>query len=390
MSGSTSFALRVAAFYGAIFTYIGIYIPFFPPFLETRGLGAFEIGIIMALPLGVRILATPLMTWFADRSGNPRAILIAYAVGVFASAAVYLVTRDFAATVAVTFVNAIFLNPVMPMTEAIALRGVRVYALDYGRMRLAGSATFIVGNLAGGAILAATGAGFAAWLMTGAAAALVLTGLMLPQTGSEEGLAERQAGFLSSMRAAANPLDLAVMAGLALVLSSHNLFYVFGTVHWAGQGINSATAGTLWAIGVVAEIILFAWSGAVGARLGTGGLVFLSVGCATVRWTAMVFDPPLVALYPLQVLHGFTFGATHLAAMRFLGERSGGKGVNSLQGLYFTLTGLCGCLVNFAAGPLYETFAAGSYAVMTVQALAGGALTLYGLRAMRDKWVSTP
>ena len=380
MSQSRSYALRVAAFYGAIFTYIGVYIPFFPPFLEARGLNAFEIGVIMALPLGVRILATALMTWIADRSGNPKAVLILYAAGVLASTLAYAVTGDFITTAAVTVVNAVFLNPVMPMTEAIALRGVRVYALDYGRMRLAGSATFIVGNLAGGAILAATGAGFAVWLMAVAAAAIVMTGLMLPKADGGEALAERQAGFLASMRAAANPYDLAVMGGLAMVLASHNLFYVFGTVHWAAQGIGSATAGTLWAIGVVAEIILFAWSGAIGARLGTNGLILLCVGCALVRWTGMAFDPTLLTLYPLQVLHGFTFGATHLAAMRFLSGHAASSGANSLQGLYFTLTGLCGCLVNFAAGPLYDAFAGGSYVVMTVQALAGGALALYGLR----------
>ena len=47
-------------------------------------------------------------------------------------------------------------------------------------------------------------------------------------------------------------------------------------------------------------------------------LIGLGAIGATVRWTAMAFDPPAGILPLLQCLHGLSFGATHLGAMYFL------------------------------------------------------------------------
>ncbi len=41
---------------------------------------------------------------------------------------------------------------------------------------------------------------------------------------------------------------------------------------------------------------------------------------AVVRWLVMGFDPPLAWLMPLQILHGLTFGATHIGAIHFMGR----------------------------------------------------------------------
>lgn len=379
------YAVRVAGFYGALFAYIGIYIPFFPPFLAARGLTPVEIGLVMALPLLARILATPVVTWLADRSGRAPAVLFACACGVLMTTAAFLLTHDFLATAIVACANAMCLNPLMPLSEALALRGVRVYALDYGRMRLVGSLTFIIANVAGGFVLASAGAGFAIWLLLGAAAMLVAAGFRLPQVDEPLPREQRPTGFLATMRAAANPLNLVALGGFALVFASHNQFYVFGTVHWAGQGIGSDVAGALWAVGVLAEVALFAWSGAIGGRIGASGLLALGAAAGVLRWAAMAFDPPLGALFALQALHGLSFGATHLGAIRFLAHRTGAGGANSLQGLYYMLTGVCSFAANAAAGPLYQALAGASYAVMAVLAAIGGILALAALARVRGE-----
>lgn len=382
MSGGLGYALRIAAFYGALFLYIGVYVPFFPVYLSALGLTATQIGLVMALPLVIRIAATPVMTWLADRAGNASAVLCAYAWGVLATTLTYLLARDFAAVALAVSINAVFLNPVMPITEALALRGVRIYALDYGRMRLAGSATFIIGNLAGGAVLASQGGQSAIWMMIGAAAAMALCGFLLPAASDGAANHDRvtRPGLLVSLRASAGVPALLVMSGFALTLGSHNLFYVFGTIHWASQGIGTDMAGPLWAIGVVAEIMLFAFSGIVGARLEVRGLMLLGLAAALVRWGAMAFDPPLALLFPLQALHGLTFGAMHLAAMRYLGQTAPPGQSSSLQGVYFMLTGMAASIINLAAGPLYAGLGGGGYLVMAVIAATGAGLVLAGLR----------
>ncbi|MFN0264168.1 MFS transporter [Tepidamorphus sp. 3E244] len=383
MSGARLYAVRVSAFYGALFAFIGIYLPFFPPYLSAQGLSPVEIGVVMGLPLAVKIFATPVVTWLADGPGRAPAVLFACAFGVLQTTLAYSLTGAFVPTAIISAMNAMFLSPLMPLSEGLALRGVRVYALDYGRMRLVGSATFIVGNVGAGLVLGVTGPIFAVWLMAAAAFALLLAGFRLPQVEETGASAYRPAGLIASLRAAANRRNLVVLAGTGLVLASHNQFYVFGTVHWQTQGIGSAVAGPLWAVGVVAEIILFACSGVVRARIGIAGLLAVGMGAALVRWSAMAFDPPLAMLFPLQALHGLTFGASHLAAMAYLGERMS-HGSNAVQGLYYTLTGLFAFSLNMMAGPLYESLGGASYAAMAVLSLVGGAVGLFGLTRMRD------
>ena len=80
------------------------------------------------------------------------------------------------------------------------------------------------------------------------------------------------------MKAAAGPPRLAIAKGAGLLRSqgflllllaaglaraSHAAFYTFGTLHWRALGLSTAWSGTLWAISIVAEVGLFAYSAAL-------------------------------------------------------------------------------------------------------------------------------
>jgi len=60
------------------------------------------------------------------------------------------------------------------------------------------------------------------------------------------------------------------------------------------------------------------WSGRLPAPLRPA--VWLAIGGAgaILRWGAMAFDPPVVLLVPLQVLHACSFAAAHLGLMGFM------------------------------------------------------------------------
>ncbi|HET7493001.1 MAG TPA: MFS transporter, partial [Bradyrhizobium sp.] len=49
-NASRRFAIRLALFYGAVFTLIGTHLPFFPLWLRSVGIDATWIGIIIAVP----------------------------------------------------------------------------------------------------------------------------------------------------------------------------------------------------------------------------------------------------------------------------------------------------------------------------------------------------
>src|SRR5690606_6367159 len=70
------FAARLAAFYAALFVLTGVHLPFFPVWLAAKGLDPTLIGVALALPMLVRVLAIPLATRAADRRDAVRATLV--------------------------------------------------------------------------------------------------------------------------------------------------------------------------------------------------------------------------------------------------------------------------------------------------------------------------
>ena len=60
-------------------------------------------------------------------------------------------------------------TPMMPLTDAYALRGVARYGLNYGPMRLWGSAAFVVGALACGLLVDVIAAKHLIWVIAAVA-----------------------------------------------------------------------------------------------------------------------------------------------------------------------------------------------------------------------------
>jgi PPP family 3-phenylpropionic acid transporter len=97
------------------------------------------------------------------------------------------------------------------------------------------------------------------------------------------------------------------------------------------------------------------------------------------RWSlagALTWLPFIAAL---QLLHAFTFGASHIGAMHFLSRAVPPSAASSAQSLYAALSsGLGSGLVMGIAGALYSAFGGGAYFFMALLSVAGlvGALAL--------------
>jgi PPP family 3-phenylpropionic acid transporter len=158
------------------------------------------------------------------------------------------------------------------------------------------------------------------------------------------------------------------------------MFYTFGALHWRSQGISTAMVGTLWAIGVLAEVALFAYSGAVVKRAGASALLVAGAAGAVLRWGAMGFDPPLFLLAPLQLLHALSYSATHLGAIHFISRAVPEGAAGTAQALYATMAAgvVMGC-ATLASGAFYSSYGGGAYFAMCALASVGlaGALTVH-------------
>ena len=70
------FVLKLGLFYAAYFLYGGVQLPFFPLWLESRGLDASAIGVVIAVPMVVRIIFTPIIGHQVDRRSALKATLV--------------------------------------------------------------------------------------------------------------------------------------------------------------------------------------------------------------------------------------------------------------------------------------------------------------------------
>jgi PPP family 3-phenylpropionic acid transporter len=185
------------------------------------------------------------------------------------------------------------------------------------------------------------------------------------------------------MRLVTSPVFLLFLVAAGAVQGAHGMFYTFGSLHWLSQGHSTALVGTLWALGVLAEVLVFAYSGAVVHRFGPTALIAAGAAGAIVRWGLMSLDPPVWLLVPLQLLHALTYGASHLGAVHFISRAVPEAAGGTAQALYLTVAaGMIMGGATFVSGSLYDGYGGRAYLAMAGLGLIGLAAGL----ALLKRW----
>jgi PPP family 3-phenylpropionic acid transporter len=389
------FSLRLALFYAAVCAALGVQLPFLPVWLAARGLDASAIGVVLAVPMVVRVFAIPLATRSADRHDALRlALVIAACAAVAGYGALALVHGAIAITFVFALASAAY-TPIMPLADTYALRGLgrqppspegglrRSSVRAYGPVRLWGSAAFMAGSIGAGVLLDIMPAGDLIWLVV---AGMVLSGvaaLALAPLAPRHDEGSAHAKTLASAHALLRDRSfIAAAAAASLVQASHAVYYGFSALAWQAEGLDGATIGLLWALAVVAEIVLFAFSGRL--PLAPTQLLIAGAAGAVVRWGAMALDPPGVLLPALQCLHALSFGATHLGALGFVARAAPMEFGATAQGYLAVALGLVMAAATGISGVLYATSVDLAYAAMALAAALGGAFAVAAHRLARE------
>jgi MFS transporter, PPP family, 3-phenylpropionic acid transporter len=375
-------ALRLSAYYAASFLIVGIKSPFWPVWLAGRGLGAREIALLLASAIWVNVVATPMIGALADRYDRRRAMMIALCGLAMLGNAAFWNAYSFWALLGLTLVTATALTALMPLGDSITLAAVRTHGIDYGRVRVWGSVSFIIAAMAGGVVLSHTAiahsdGGNAVLALVIIACVILFAACLAVPAGMPEAQGPRRHAALGALARDRRFWQFVVIA--AALQASHQVYYGFGTLYWRSLGFSDAVIGALWAEGVVAEIVLFWLGSRLLARLGPLGLMMTGGAAGIVRWGLMGLIPGLLPAFALQLLHALTFGATHLGAMNYLSRTVPPGASASAQSLYSgASSGIGSGLVMLGAGALYATFGGRAYLFMTLLSALGllGALRL--------------
>jgi PPP family 3-phenylpropionic acid transporter len=379
---ATGLVPRLAIFYAALFILLGIQMPFFPLWLEARGVDSGMIGIILAAPIVARFVAVPVFAREADRRDAVRAVLI---VCGFAAAAGYVLVALSAGAVLIFVAYALTslaTTPQMPLAETYALKELAARKRTYGPVRLWGSFAFIAGNFAAGFAADVIPARDLIWLIVAASGLIALAALALPP------MTPRVVAPSAPLPARQNLLRdgpfIAVIAAASLIQASHAEYYGFSAVQWSAAGFDGTIIAALWALGVAAEIVLFALQSRLPPFFEPSVLLLAGACGGVLRWIGMAFDPPAFMLAALQLLHALSFGATHLGALMFLARHAPPAQAATAQGYLAIASGVAMAGAMALSGVLYRDFGSAAYAAMALMAIAGGACGLVAHRLRRQ------
>jgi len=375
---------QLAGFYFFYFAYLGAFGPYFSLYLDSLGHGAAVIGMLMALPQVMRILASHLWGYLADRyRQRVRVTCLAGLAGTIVFAGMFAGGGVVWLALCIALWSA-FWAAALPLMETTTLDHLGSRTGDYGRIRLWGSIGFIVAVIGVGWLLDRTPIVILLWVLGAAMLGILLSAWRVPEPAPHEG--EHAAG--ESLRTVLRqPQVLALIAACFMMAMAHGPYYTFFSIHLVEHGYSKTAVGWLWGVGVIAEIAVFMALPWLYRSFKPEHLLAASLALACVRFVLIAWAADVVALLFLaQLMHAATFGVFHSAALARVQQFFRGPHKSRGQALYSSLSfGLGGALGGLGSGMAWDrigpawTFCAGALC-----ALIGLLLLAIGRARRRD------
>lgn len=365
------------------FGQFGVVIPYLGVFLDDKGFSSAEIGELFALMVLARIAGPNLWAWVATRSGQPLRCLQLGALLTLGTFCLAFVANGFWALTATFAIMMMFWTAILPQIEVLTLNCVRGESGIYGKVRLWGSVGYILLVIFTGMLLDHFGAEVP--IFVGAAVLLMLFLMTLlvtypPQDNQEV------ATSVSLWSRINTPAFYAFIASAMLLQVSFGAFYGFFALYTLDLGYSGQVTGALIGLGVLAEVVIFIYAGKLIHGFGLKAMLFITMLLTALRWYLLgSFADNIVILFASQLLHAFSYGMAHSAAMSFIHQHFGPKHQSQGQAMYASIAfGLGGAVGHYVAGYTWQQ-GAGSTLTFSIAAAAAAGAALCVLLIPRDK-----
>ena len=340
---------RLSGYYFLFFVTIGIYMPYWSLYLRSINFNAEQIGILSAIVVGTKIFSTYLWGWVVDHTGQRmRVIQIASLFSALTFIAVLFV-KDFWGLVFIMFLFSIFWSASLPQIEAVTLSSLGESSHSYTIIRIWGSVGFIIIVWGLGVVFESLSISYVPLILLVSMVLVWLLTLSIPETPPEH----HDESHESLKVILSKPKVIALLVACFLMLASHGPYYTFYSIYLEDYGYSRSFIGQMWALGVIAEVVLFLFMHRLIAVFGLRKLLLLSLFLAGVRWLFIAFFVNnLILLGFAQLLHAATFGMCHAVAIQYVHKYFKGKLQGRGQGLYSSASFGAG----FAIGSLLTGF----------------------------------
>ncbi|MAB97499.1 MAG: MFS transporter [Pseudomonadaceae bacterium] len=374
---------RLSGFYFCYFALLGATAPFLALYFDYLEFSPARIGELMAIAMMMRCVAPNVWGWLGDYTGRRLAIVRFGAVCTLISFAGIFISKSYAWLALVMALHAFFWHAVLPQFEVITLAHLREQAAKYSQIRLWGSIGFIVAVVGLGQLFEHLSLAAYPLAIVLIMAAICVSSFWVPDAQPRHRPEfAGQGRFIEQLK---RPQILGFYLSVSLMQLSNGPYYTFLSVHLEALGYARGAIGGFWALGVLAEIVLFMFMAQLLARFSLRRVLLASFLITAVRWVLLGnFADHVVVLIIAQLMHAATFGSFHAASIHFVqrsfGDRQQGQG----QALYAALAGVGGALGALYSGYSWGTLGSSwTFTLASVAVLAGAAVIATCLKEER-------
>lgn len=355
------------SFYFITFFFIwGIFLPFWGVWLEGQGVSSDDIGLLFSIGLVLRFISSlGLLPNISTGSALLRLLRILAFLTVLAFSVLLFFQGNIWLSVITLLVN-FLMAPLMPLGDIIGNRLVKKINLDYGRVRLLGSLSFIVGSSCIGWLISDYGKPAILWTIIIAAVVMWLLSTLhfSPQLDDDAEIQQKHEGSLFSLCKNRDVLLFLIIVGA--IQGAHGAYYAFSSIHWTRANLSEVSIAWLWGIGVFSEVLLMRFNNKLFSRWSIKQMLLLGLVASIIRWFVFSQTTNIYLLGGAQTFHAFTFAVTHLAAIRYIGLQKNIEMVR-YQSLYSGISlGLMTAIFTYISGALFESLQGHIFLIMSI------------------------
>ena len=370
---------RLSRFYFFYYFFVGLFVPYWGLYLQSKSFTAFQIGILLSLFQISRIFAPNFWGWLADHT-NKRARWIRLAsfigclgyVGIFWADSFFLIFL-------VMMSMSLFTSSTIPLAESLTLSHLASTNVSYSNIRLWGSVGFIIASFFLGILIDRYSVKILVWALLFTQLIILFLSFSIPDKKFEL-IGNTKRPIFKILK---KPEVISLLIGCALMVSSHGLLYNFYSIFLKEQGYSSSLIGILWSTGVIFEIIIFILMPKILNKFNLKEVLLISLFLAVIRFFLIGnYVDTLWVLILAQILHAATFGSFHVASVELVSVHFNREHHSRGQSIYNSITyGLGGIIGGLGGGFMIDQYgAASTFMFSSILPLIGFIVIFFGLR----------
>lgn len=343
---------KLSSFYGFYFAILGALVPFLGLYLDFLGFESREIGELLAIIMGTKIIAPNIWGWIVDKTSKRLFFIrLAAVLSAFFFLGIFI-SHQYWWLFVVLFLFSFFWNAIIAQLEALTLNHLGDDHHRYSLIRLWGSIGFIVTVLGLGWVFNHISLAYFPYFILALIVGIIITAYLVDEKDPPPHHSEHEPLFSLLKR----PEIIALFVVCFLVQLSHGPYYSFFSIYASEHDYSKAYIGFLWALGVMSEVLVFIFIPRWVERIGLRKLLLFSLFSGALRWLVIGYFIHIPWLLTInQIFHASTFGIYHVVVISLVHRYFVGKNQGMGQSLYSSISfGLGGAVGSLYAGYVWD------------------------------------